>query len=322
MSEVPLLRAVVGSSQRLRSELVGSLTGAWDGPVVHAVEPDDLEDLLLGLETPTLFGDASLIVLRADVRYLTRHAKRLVTLAGRPAVAGALLLVTDTLAKNTVLGKALHRAEAYHAVEVPGPKQVEAWLVGRLHALEEAVERPAAVARALIAHCGNDPDALLAGLEVALLHAEPGRLGQADVDAVMGGRAGEPIWEFTGAVLDGELGRAFDLRHRDPELGGERALNAVAGEVRKRLCCLKSDDDAEVWRMLGGRRGGSLYYARKGARGTGRVTLQRVLRGVGLALRECRSGRDPSLVVERFMIDVHRVIRSGSRRGKAVSPRR
>jgi hypothetical protein len=303
------LHAIVGSSFRMRDELFATFRADWEGGCQAEADGDRLPDLVMDLGTPSLFGGRRLVSLRADERLLKRYADDLLPLVGVEVVAGVLVLLVDKLPLTGELGKALKRAGAYHVITVPTRKDIQPWLVERLQGLPGGVERPGEVAKALLQHYGEDPDALLGGLDVACCHAGDGVLTTADVLAVSGSTAGRPVWEFTGAVLGGDVHAAFRLLAADRQLTPDGALAAIAAEIAKRLACQESRDDGEVWDMLGGRRGGSLYYVRRDAAHQDRDTLTALLRGAVRGLTDCRSGQAPELVLEQYLIRAHRVIR-------------
>ena len=306
------LQAVVSPSWRLRDELVGELLAAWDGPVERHTEPKDLSGILVGLDTPSLFGDNGLVVLRAGGAYLQKQREALLPLVGQPILAGALLLVADELPRNQALGKRLQGASAYFQAETPGPKQVQEWLVQRLLQAEQPVEHPGRIAQVLIDHRGSDIDALLAAIEQLIAYAGDEVLTPAIAEELIAGDAEQPVWAFTDAFLGGQVGKALRLLHAGRGLSPIQALGSVANEIRRCLGALASTDDDEACALAGQQRRGSLYYTRRRAEGLGRRCLERLLNGVIQAQRQIRqSGSDPELVVEVLIQQARRLIRSG-----------
>jgi DNA polymerase III delta subunit len=314
------LHLITGDSLVLRDELLPDLIGAWSGPVKRVVEPPDLARLVLDLDTPSLFEDPALWLVRCDGRYLRRHAEELLPLAGTPVAAGVLVFSLETPDKAKAgeplakLIKALQAADALHAAGVPDLKELPAWLTARLAAHPQGVEHPRRVAEALIEHLGDQIDALLAAVDVVAIHADRAPLTVAGVDALVGGHAGRPIWEFTGAVLEGDAARAITLLHAGDGLAPQMALSALVGEIRKLIACCASDDDAEVaaWTLAKGRP--NLYYARQRARNLGRTLLVRLLTGCLQTQRQLRqSGVDHLLAVESLVLHAQRAIRPARR---------
>jgi DNA polymerase III delta subunit len=307
------LEVVAGSSIRLRDELLTELVKGWTGPVKRLVEPADLQRILLDLETPSFLDEAALTVIRCDDKYIQKHQAPLLDLVGRPRANGWLVLVTPALDQRGKLAKALAAAKALRLAEIPDSREMQGWLFQRLSQLPWGVERPGEVADELLAHVGDDPDALLATIDVAALYGANQPLTAEAVRAVAGGGAAErPIWEFTGALLEGRSGRAIDLMHAGGGMEAQPALSALTNEVRKLIACCETADDSEATAWAGGKGRPNLYYARKRARDLGKPTLVRLLTGMILAQRQLRqSGRDAELTLELLAVNAQRVVKAG-----------
>ncbi|MDA3963305.1 MAG: hypothetical protein PF961_21170 [Planctomycetota bacterium] len=311
------LHAVVGASWRLRDDVLAQLLADWSGPVKRLVEPKDLHAIVLGLDTPSLFEAAACYVLSAEDKYLSRNREVLLPLCEGPATAGVLIVVTGRLPKNEALGKRLAAAGSYHDVSVPSGRELEGWLIGRLMELEDGVDQPRSVAEALIDHRGSDIDGLLAAVQQAVDYAGDGPLTAAAVNAVVGGDADQPVWAFTDAVLQGQAARAIKQLHAGSGLEAHQALGVLVGELRKALCCLATEDDAEAGRFAGLRGRPRLYHARRRARELGRRCLLRLLNGALQGQRELRRGGvDADQIIETLCLNVQRVIRMGDGFGK------
>jgi DNA polymerase III delta subunit len=314
------LHLITGDSLVLRDELLPQVLAGWTGPVKRVVEPADFSRIVLDLDTPSLFEDPALWLVRCDARYLRKHAEVLLPLAGVPPVAGVVVMSLDGPDKGKAgdpvgkLIKALQTAHAIHAAEVPDEKELVGWLIARLDQHPQGVTHPRRVAEALIEHLGDNLDALLAAITVVAIHADQGPLTADGVDALVAGQAGRPIWEFTGAVLDGNARRAIELLHAGDGLAAQLALSSLAGEIRKLIACCDTSDDGEVaaWTLARGRP--NLYYARQRARNLGRALLVRLLTGCLQTQRQLRqSGTDAELALETLVLHAQRVIRPAGR---------
>ena len=314
------LHLITGDSLVLRDELMPQVLAGWNGPIKRVVEPADLSRVVLDLDTPSLFEDPALWLVRCDGRYLRKHAETLLPLAGVPAVAGLVVMSLDGPDKGKAgdavakLLKALTAADALHQAEVPGEKEIVGWLTARLDRHPQGVTHPRRVAEAFVEHLGDNLDALLAAITVVAIHADQGPLTAEGVDALVAGQAGRPIWEFTGAVLDGNARRAIELLHAGDGLASQLALASLASEIRKLIACCDTTDDAEVatWILAKGRP--NLYYARQRARNLGRPLLVRLLTGCLQTQRQLRqSGTDHELALETLVLHAQRVIRPGGR---------
>ncbi len=289
------IHVIVGASLVLRDERCAELLAGWSGPVKRVSEPPDLERILLDLDTPSLFEDPACWLVRADARYLRKHAETLAR-GCQPGGSACLVLTAAGVDKGKAgdplagLIKKLRAAEAWHEVAPPDGKEIAAWLCGRLTTLAQGVEHPRQVADALLEHLGEDIDALVAAVKALAIYCGEGALTAAAVEALVVGTAARPIWEFTGALLEGNARRAIELMHAGDGLEPQRALSALVGEVRKLLACCATPDDALAARWSGARGRPNLYYARQRARNLGRACLQRLLHGCQLTQRQAAPG--------------------------------
>ncbi|MBA3847755.1 MAG: hypothetical protein H0X45_14080 [Planctomycetes bacterium] len=307
------IQAVVGASWRLRDERVAELCATWSGPVKRVAEPDDLPGLLLGLDTPSLFEEPALTVVRASAAYLKRHREAL-TGAIRPGGdGGTLLLALAEIDGREALAKGLTKAGALHHVDMPDGKRLSGWLAERLTRHPQGVERPRQVADALVGHLGEDIDALLMAVDVVALHAGDRPLGPADVAAVVAGVGERPIWEFTGAVMDGAGRRALDLLYAGAGMEPPQAVGSLINETRKLIACCDAKDDEEAAR-LAGVRGGAIFYARQRARALGKPMLIRLMTGAYLCQRQLRqSGYNGETALELLVLHAQRMIKPQGR---------
>jgi len=314
------LHVIVGTSLVLRDERMAALIAPWSGPLKRVSEPTDLERIMLDLDTPSLFEAPACWLVRADARYLRKHAETLLR-GCLPGGSACLVLSTAGVDKAGKAGdplaqlvKKLRAAEAWHEVAPPDGKEIAAWLCGRLTALPQGVERPRQVADALLEHIGEDIDALVAAVKALAIFAGEGAVTPEAVEALVVGTAARPIWEFTGAVLEGNARRAIELMHAGEGLEPQRALSALVSEVRKLIACCATADDALAARWSGARGRPNLYYARQRARNLGRACLQRLLHGCQLTQRQLRQGGvDLELAVEMLVLHAQRIIRPAGR---------
>jgi DNA polymerase III delta subunit len=314
------LHVIVGTSLVLRDERLAELIASWSGPLKRVSEPPDLERILLDLDTPSLFEAPACWLVRADGRYLRKHAETLAR-ACQPGGGACLVLITagvDKAGKSgdplAALVKKLRAAEAWHEVVQPDGKEIAAWLCSRLTALPQGVEHPRQVADALLEHIGEDIDTLVAAVKALAIFAGEGAVTPAAVEALVVGTAARPIWEFTGAALEGNAKRAIELMHAGEGLEPQRALSALVSEVRKLIACCATADDALAARWSGSRGRPNLYYARQRARNLGRPCLQRLLHGCQLTQRQLRQGGvDLELAVEMLVLHAQRIIRPAGR---------
>ena len=310
----PLLRlqAVIGPSVRLRDALLLELLAGWSGPVQRLIEPPDLATLLLDLDTPSLFGDSALLVVRADQNYVVKHADLLVAQVGKPITAGSLLLLVPKLDQRSALVKALTKAKALRVADVPDAKIVVEWLAERIADHPQGADDPRGIAVSLVEHVGADADGLLGAIEILAIYAGDGPLTRVGAEALLSGLAERPVFDLTGAFFEGKAKRAIELLHAGGGAEPELVLAAILGDLRRQIACSETPDDDEAAKWVGAK--GSLYYARKRAKELGRPTLLRLFIGALQCQRQLRTtGIDPTVALEMFVLHAQRVIVPGRR---------
>lgn len=307
------ITAIVGPSARLRDEALAPLLAAWRGELKRVVEPDDLARILLDLDTPSLFSEPALWLVRADTAWVKRHAEALAQAAAQPMGAGALVLLAPELDRRSALAKALDKAGALHDAAGPDDKGAHAWAVGRLTAMPVEVTGAAEIATLLVDAFGPDPDALLGAMEQIALYAGDEAVSPTLARAVVAGVAERPPWEVVGALLDGDARRCLELISAGSGQAPELVLGAVAADLRRMLACAEERDDAAAAKLAAHR--GSPYamrHARRRLQAVGRASALRLLNGVAQTWRQTRQGgADPALVLEMFVLHARRVVRPG-----------
>ena len=316
------LRAVLGSSARLRDESLAPLVAEWSGPLKRATDPADLRSILSDVDTPSLFGDPTLWLVRGSEAWLKGKAAELAPLAGCEAVAGALVLVAPGIDGRLPLAKALAAARAVIDADPPwsglkpweaGPA-AKAWVAERLATHPAGVQRAMLCAEQLHAHAGEDADALLAAVDVLRAYADEAPITPEAVEAVVVGTAARPVYEFSGAVLAGEAAKALGLLHAGQGMEPGQAMAVLHNEVRKQIACLDAPDDAGAAELAGIKGRPNLRLARRQAQTVGRPALVRLLGGVLKTQRQLRGGaEDPLLAVELLVLHARQLLAPGKR---------
>ena len=316
------LRAVLGSSARLRDEALAPLLAEWKGPVKRAADPSDLRSILSDVDTPSLFGDPTLWLVRGSEAWLKGKAADLQPLAGVEALAGSLILVAPGIDGRFPLAKALAAARAVIDADPPwaglkpweaGPA-AKAWVAEHLAAHPGGVQRAMLCADLLHAHAGEDADTLLAAIDVLRTYADEGPITPEAVEAVVVGTAARPVYEFSGAVLAGEAAKALGLLHAGQGMEPGQAMAVLHNEVRKHIACLDAPDDAGAAELAGIKGRPNLRMARRQAQAVGRPALIRLLGGILKTQRQLRGGaEDPLLAVELLVLHARQLLAPGKR---------
>jgi DNA polymerase III delta subunit len=280
-----------------------------------------MERIVLDLDTPSMFGDPTLWLIRGDGAWIRKHADVLRRALGSgSADSGCIILALGRVEKGrgndglAMLLKEAGKASALHEVEAPAGRELPGWLCGRLGSMAQGVDRPLQVAQALIEHLGEDVDALLGAIDLLAVYNDEQAIDLAAVTALVTGTAERPIWDFTGAVLEGNSRRAIELMRAGQGLEPQQALSALIGELRKLIACCESPDDGQVASWIGARGRPNLYYARGRSRTVGKRNLVRLLNGCLQTQRQLRqSGIDPELAMEVLVLHAQRLVRSQGR---------
>ena len=310
------LHVLVGRSQRLRRELLDVISKEWTGNVARAVEPKDIQDILLAADTPSLFGDATLTMIVAGEQYIAKHATLLKDHLGMPASNGLVILHSEKIPPKGGVRQAAQKANALLKCDEPGtkPREMEPWLKRRLD--EVGCDASQMVAKALLHHRGADLDALLSSIDVLQNHAGDERIGIKDVHAVISGQTEEPLYKFADAFFSGDARAAINLMHAGRGLEPQQSINAIINELRKLLCAAEFADPEDIAYHAGLRYALNDYAAnaiRKRALGMGKRCLLRLVSGLQQAQRDLRrTGTEPVLVMETLILNASRVIRSMS----------
>ena len=89
---------VVSGSQRLAEEWVSEVIAAWSGPIQRHRDPTELAQILLGLDTPSLFEAPAMVLVHASDKYLTKYRDILLPHVGIPAAGGVIVVQTEKTA--------------------------------------------------------------------------------------------------------------------------------------------------------------------------------------------------------------------------------
>lgn len=316
------LRAVLGPSVRLRDEALAPLVAAWTGPVRRTSDPADLKAVLVDIDTPGIFGDPTLWVVRASEPWLKSKASELQPVAGAESTGGGIILVAAKVDGRLPLGKALAAGDAAVQADPPwaglrwgdATAACKAWIAERLARHPGGVQRPVMCADRLYAHAGEDADQILSAIDVLALYADEGPITPEQVESVVVGSAERPVWEFSSAVLGGDAGKAIALMHAGQGLDPPHALAVLIGELRKLISSLESDDDGEAGRIAGLKGRPNLRMARRQAQGIGKASLIRLLGGAIRTQRLLRTGgTDAALEVEMLVLHARQLLAAGKR---------
>ena len=132
--------AVVGADRFLRSDALESIltvvAGEADtlGPTRVDGPQAALADVLDEVRTVSLLGDRRVVIVDEADKFITANRAALERYCAAPATSGSLILLCNTLAKNTRLYRIINNAGAVIHCTPPKGQAVIGWIVDRAQA--------------------------------------------------------------------------------------------------------------------------------------------------------------------------------------------
>jgi len=227
--------AVVGHDRLLRSEVLEGilerLSGEMDtlGPARFAGPQAGLAEVLDEVRTLSLLGDRRVVIVDEADSFISANRAALERYCSSPSESGSLILMCDTLAKNTRLYKIINTAGAVVACDAPKGRAVVEWIVNRAQTkYGKRLSHPAA--RMLREHLGDALGELDAELSKLTAYVgERGEITPGDIDALTGHHREEKVFAVTDAISSNDAATA--LHHWEQVLATDRAApaRAIAG---------------------------------------------------------------------------------------------
>lgn len=227
--------AVVGKDRFLRAEVVAGISAgigqdASDlGPVRVDGESAALADVLDEVRTPSLLGGIRVVIVEEADAFISAHRAAIEGYCESPSATGCLVLLCDSLPRNTRLYKSLEKTGRVITCEPPKGKSLALWIVDR--ASQAYAKRIAPQAAALLReHIGDECGAIDAELaKLATFVGSRTEITAADVQALTGCIRVENVFAVTSAMAAGDATAA--LRQWEQVVATDRAApaRAVAG---------------------------------------------------------------------------------------------
>jgi len=243
-ADVRPVYAVVGTDRFLREQAVGELLRGV------ASEVDDLgptrvdgsnavaAEVLDEVRTPSLLGARRVVIVDEADTFISGSRAVLERYCNDPSPCGCLILVCNSMPRNTRLYKAVEACGSVIACEAPRGARLDAWLTDRAKSVYGKSLAPAAMAR-LREQVGVEPGLLDA--ELGKLSAYVGnraQIGADDVEALTGCRREEKIFAVMDSLASGEVEQALlaweQVLATDRSAPG-RAVAGLAWSVRQLL---------------------------------------------------------------------------------------
>ncbi len=233
--EVHPVYAVVGNDRFLRNDLLERILNAVAdemdtlGPARFDASQARLADVLDEVRTPSLLGNRRIVIVDDADPFITAHRKVLEAYCSAPSDSGSLILLCNSLPKNTRLYRIISDGGAVIVCDAPKGRAVNEWIVNR--AATKYDKRIGRIAVQMLRdHLGDSPGGL--DVELAKLSAFAGErreITPGDINDLTGCHREEKVFAVTDAMSARDTAAA--LRHWEQVLETDRAApgRAIAG---------------------------------------------------------------------------------------------
>lgn len=227
--------AIVGASRFLRNlalrDVLATVADELDelGPTRLDGDRASLADVLDEVRTMSLLGDRRLVVVDDADRFISANRASLEKYCGDPAPSGTLVLLCNTLPKNTKLFKIINKTGSVVVCEPPKGRGVVSWIVDRATRVYDKKISPGP-AQLLRDQIGDDVGSLDSELsKLAAYVGERSSIAPSDIAALTSHHREEKVFAVTDALALGDT--ALALAHWEQVLATDRAApaRAIAG---------------------------------------------------------------------------------------------
>lgn len=239
-----LVHALIGSDRLLRQEALSALLAAaketCDSLDVTRVDGADAElaDVLDEVRTVSLFGGGRAVIVEDADAFVSDHRRALERYCEDPSNTGRLILLCNTMPKNTRLYRHINQLGGIVACAPPRPQEVTAWIGRRAKEIYDKNLTPRA-ATMLRDFVGDAPSMLDAEIN-KLADYVGGRvtITEEDIEAITGRHREEKVFVVTDAMAAGHADEA--LSHWEQVWATDRAapgraIPGLAWGVRRLL---------------------------------------------------------------------------------------
>ncbi|MGD2109193.1 MAG: hypothetical protein PVI86_07350, partial [Phycisphaerae bacterium] len=198
--------AFVGGDAFLRAEALGKLlsTLSEDADELGPTRVDGtraaLAEVLDEVRTVSLLGGRRIVVVEDADAFIKAHRSALEKYCSAPSETGTLILLCNSMPKNTKLHRIIEASGVVHHLQVHKGRAVLTWISERGRTAYGKTVAPAASA-SLRRHVGDSPGALDAELsKLAAFVGERSEILAKDVDVLTGQRREERVFAVTDAI--------------------------------------------------------------------------------------------------------------------------
>ncbi len=236
--------AVVGHDRFLRGEALDSILHEL-APHVDATGPTSLDgksasltDVLDEVRTPSLLGGRRVVIVDNADEFITEHRESLEKNCADPALGGCLILLCDSMPKNTKLRKIIAAAGEVVECEPPKTWAIPGWMVRRAKdAYAKKLNQDAA--QMLKEHVGDSLGAIDAELaKLASYVGDRTEITLQDIEAATGENRQEKVFGVMDAITSGDAAAGLRLWEQvlsTDRAAPEKAIGGLAWSARRLL---------------------------------------------------------------------------------------
>ncbi|MEE1273625.1 MAG: DNA polymerase III subunit delta [Olegusella sp.] len=312
----PLLPAylIVGANELMRNEAVARMKGRLE-PGLDVFNLDeraasaDLSagDIIASLNTvPMGTGPRIVLITEAD-RLPKPVSEAIIEYLKNPNPGCTLCLVSEKLAKNTRLYKALAKVGPHSVVDCAPKKRWElpktVLKMGSVHGVQ--IDQDAA--EELISRVGESTTMLDTQVKtLASLCRATGRVTRADVEAHVVRTAEVKPWDFLDAVCDRDAARALGLYQLMQKPSQIALTSLLTGRIRELICArsLASRGQANDLAQRLGKQSWQVKNHMRWSRRFSDEDLRRALCACADCERSLKTGGDPDITFVRLVMEI------------------
>lgn len=314
--KAPLLAAylIVGTNELKSREAVTRLKGRLE-PGLDVFNLDEREanadlapgELITSLNTMPV-GSGPRIVLVNGAEHLPKPtSEAVITYLANPNPGCTLCLVSEKLAKNTRLYKAVAKVGPHAVIDCTPAKRWElpatVLKMGKVHGVQ--IDQNAA--EELVSRVGESTTMLDTQVKtLAALCRATGRVTLADVEQHIARTAEVKPWDFLDAICDRNAARALELYNLMAKPSQIALTSLIAGRIRE-LICAKSLDARGAGGSLASALGKQAWQVKNHLRWSRRYTpedLRHALTACATAERALKTGVDPDTALVSLVLTI------------------
>lgn len=300
-----LKKEAVLKRMRVRLEKLGDLSFNSDSFNGEAASG---EEIVSACQTMPFASEKRLVIVKDAEKLKKADSEELVSYLAQPSTSTVLLLLSEKLAKNTRLYKAVAALGTSAVIDCARPKKRDLAAHVRNMAPAHGITLTDGAARALVDLLGEDTVRIDTELEkLSLSGSGNAAIEEAEVRRVVSREAEAKPWDLTDAVAARDMRRALSVRARMPSASPYSLLGMCVARMRELMCAkavlnaggnanqVASELKMPDWKVKGLVSSARAYSASE---------LRSAIEGALACEREMKSGADPDAAFDAWMVSV------------------